>query len=93
MDPIFMDAHDPKLYWKSHYLALDQATAHTYAGAPGSTAVREDTHAVLARDFQASFVLLEHGRNPSLIAYLTTAPGFVKAFETAHEVVFRVSPR
>jgi hypothetical protein len=92
MDPIFMYAHDPKLYWKSHYLAVDKVTSFTCGEIPCSARVGEDTRTVLHRDFRASFVLLEHGRNPSLIAYLATAPGFVKAFETAHEVVFRVSP-
>jgi hypothetical protein len=93
MDPIFMYAYDAGLYWKLHYLALDQATAYTYASAPGTQAVREDTRDVLRRDFRASFVLLERGRNPQLLAYLERAPGFVKAFETDREVLFRIADR
>ena len=90
MDPIFLYAYDPALYWKLHYLAMDQATSHTYGSAPGTRAFPEETHTVLRRDFRASYIVLEHRRAPALIAYLAHAPGFVKVFETDLEVLFRV---
>ena len=93
MDPIFMYAYDAGLYWKSHYLAADQVTAHTYAGAPGTRAVREDTHTVLAKDFRASYVVVEPSRAPGLAAYLASAPGFEKVFATERESLFRVLAR
>jgi len=91
MDPIFMYAYDPKLYWKSHYIAEDKVTSFTCGDIRCNAAVGEDMLTVLQRDFQASFVLLEYGRNPKLIAYLDKAPGFQRVFDTSYEVVFRVS--
>ena len=92
MDPIFMYAYDAGLYWKGHYLAADQVTAHTYASPPGSKAVPEDTHTVLRRDFRASFILLEP-RNEKLVAYLRGTPGFVKVLQTEQEILFRIVDR
>ena len=36
MDPIFMYAHDPKLYWKSHYLAIVKVSSFTCGEIPCS---------------------------------------------------------
>ena len=92
MDPIFMYAYDRSLYWKSHYLSMDLVTSFTCGDVKCSSQVGEDTRTVLRRDFQASFILVERGRNPSLLAYLVRAPGFAKVFETEHEVLFRIAP-
>jgi hypothetical protein len=91
MDPIFMYAYDPALYWKSHYLSMDAVTSFTCGQMKCSAALGEDTHTVLRRDFRASFILVERNRNPSLLAYLESAPGFQKAFETPYEVLFRIT--
>ena len=91
MDPIFLYAYDPGLYWKSHFLSVDRVTSFTCAQVKCSEALGEDTRTVLRRDFHASYILVERGRNPSLLAWLKTAPGFTMAFETAYEVLFRIS--
>ena len=91
MDPIFLYAYDPGLYWKSAFLSLDRVTSFTCAQVKCSEAVGEDTHTVLKRDFHASYILVERGRNPALLSWLLKAPGFTLAFETADEVLFRIT--
>jgi hypothetical protein len=91
MDPIFLYAYDPGLYWKSHFLSVDRVTSFTCAQVRCNEALGEDTHTVLKRDFQASYVLVERARNPSLLKWLLGAPGFTKVFETADEVLFRIT--
>jgi hypothetical protein len=91
MDPIFMYAYDPSLYWKSHFLSVDAVTSFTCGQVKCNSVVGEDTRTVLRRDFRASYILVERGRNPSLLAYLLGAPGFTKVFEGDYEVLFRIS--
>src|SRR5262249_2665882 len=92
MDPIFLYAYDPSLYWKLHFLSVDTATSFTCGQVTCNSHVGEDTRTVLRRDFHASFILVERGRNPKLLDYLETAPGFAKVFETEYEVLFRIAP-
>jgi hypothetical protein len=92
MDPIFMYAYDHSLYWKSHFLSYDLVTSFTCGDVQCNSQVGENTHTVLRRDFHASFILVERGRNPKLLAWLASAPGFAKVFETEYEVLFRVDP-
>jgi hypothetical protein len=92
MDPLFLYAHDPRLFWKAHLLATD-AEPETTCGAPAcGPGEAEATPLVLRRDFGASFVVLHRTMNPRLTAYLASAPGFVGVFDDGTDVVFRVLP-
>lgn len=80
MDPIFEYDYDPALYWKHHHLAADGATASTCGALRCGPDDAEDTHRVLAEDFQASYVLVEPYQYPALYDYLLADPGFEKCY-------------
>ena len=90
MDPIFEYAFDPSLYWKHYFYAVGEGAAFT-CGAQQCTSARSvPTHPVLARDFGASYVVVERRRSPKLFAHLASAPGFQNVFATPREAVFKI---
>lgn len=90
MDPIFQYAFSPELYWKTHFLAIDQATAVTCGEIRCTAEAAEDTVSVLKNDFKASYIVIENRRNPKLYKYVNSHPKFQKSFETADETVFKI---
>jgi len=97
MDPIFELAYSPSLYWKNHYLFIDQffvqdGVAKVCGEIRCSVDMVEDIYMVLFRDFKASFLFLEKNRNPKLYNYLKTDSRFENVFETDFEAVFRIKP-
>lgn len=90
MDPIFEYAYNPSLYWKTHFLAIDAATAFTCGKVRCTQQETEDTRQVLKNDFKASYLTVEKRRSPKLFKYLETAEGFTKTFENNDEAVFKI---
>jgi len=80
MDPIFQYAYNPSSYWKTRFLAIDQATAFTCGKIRCAQEEVENTHLILKRDFKASYIIIEKLRSPKLYNYLETADEFVKVF-------------
>lgn len=91
MDPIFEYAYSPELYWKTHFLAINEATAYTCAKIRCEKDEVELTHAVLKSDFNASFILVEKNRNPKLLEYLNLDTSrFERVLETERDLLFKI---
>ncbi|MBI2024565.1 MAG: hypothetical protein HYT03_00525 [Candidatus Harrisonbacteria bacterium] len=90
MDPIFEFAYDQSLYWKTHFLSVDQGAAITCGMVRCRAGEAEDTHLVLKRDFKASYIIVEKTRSPRLYEYVAKTDGFKKVFETVSEGVFKI---
>lgn len=90
MDPIFQYAYDPSLYWKTHFLAIDQATSFTCGEIRCTQEMAKDTYEVLKNDFKASYIVVEKRRNPKLFDYLEKAEGFKKVFESSGDTIFKI---
>ena len=90
MDPIFEYDFNPSLYWKTHFYAIDAASAFTCGKIRCEAGETEETHRVLKQDFRASYIVVEKLRSPKLYKYLLTASGFKSVFETPAEIVFKI---
>ena len=89
MDPIFMYAFNPALYWKQHYFALDQASSITCGAIRCTKEMAEDSYQVLKEEFRARYIYLQKQKNPNFLQYLSQDPRFEKTFENAGDIVFR----
>jgi hypothetical protein len=87
MDPIFQYAYSPTLYWKAHHLANGDSAAFTCGRPVCAGAKQEDTHTVLHRDFQSSYILLNRQRDAGLLTYVKSDPRFTIKFEDAQFVI------
>lgn len=90
LDPIFQYAYSPPLYWKLHYLAIDQVTKKTCGKIECTRAELEDTYTALVQDYNARYVLLDKRENPLVGSFLSTDSRFEKTFETEREAVYLV---
>jgi hypothetical protein len=90
MDPIFQYDVSPELYWKWHWIAADRAETRTCAKPRCRKEETEDTATVIARDFGASWLLLERAQNPRLYARLERDPVFPKLYDDGQHAVYRV---
>ena len=91
MDPIFLYAYDPRLYWKTHFIATDKAGASTCGAIRCTPATSEETYRVLKRDFRASYVVVEPYRQPNFAAYLSSDPRFTNVFEDVLVAVYEIN--
>lgn len=91
LDPIFLFANNPSLYWKAHYLQTGEATDHTWATPRPSQESAEDTYRVLREDFDASYIVLEKARQSGLYHWLASDPRFVLGHEDERYAVFAVA--
>jgi hypothetical protein len=90
LDPIFLYARDPSLYWKFHHIAADPVVGRTC----GSAVCREDAedvHRVLVRDFQAKYVVVLKSDRPAR-GFFESDARFHRTLETERECVYRVDP-
>ncbi len=92
MDPIFLYAYDPGLYWKAHLLTIDEAPSFTCDRPVCWAEIGEPTPRVLARDFHASYVLVKRVVSPAADAYFARSPEFGKVFDNGQEAIYRVAP-
>ena len=90
MDPIFMYAKNPSLYWKQHFFAWDQASATTCGAMRCKEYEVEETYKVLKDDFRARYIYLQKERNLNFRQYLNSDPRFKKVFENNEDVIFSV---
>lgn len=90
MDPIFLYAADPGLYWKYHRIEDDVATLQTSAEPPPSTGGMEDIATVLRRDFHASLIVVLPSDTPQLAANLAKDSRFQEVYRDDNTVVYRI---
>ena len=90
LDPIFLYAYDPGLYWKTHHLQIADTTEYTCATQDCAKSKHEDTLTVLTRDFQARYVVLDTQQNVGLYYYLKDRPGVEQGYEGNGLAVFRL---
>lgn len=91
MDPIFQYSYNPSLYWKFHYLSIDEVTKKT-CGAPACTVeMLEDTYSVLKNEFKAKYIVLKKYTNPAVYQYLSSnTEHYEKKLDLDAESVFLV---
>jgi len=92
LDPVFLYGYNAGLYWEAHHLQTGEATARTWASPAAGPDGGEDVHAVLRRDFHASYLVLDKRRNQGLYAYLLGDQRFAMGFEDDISAVFIVKP-
>ena len=90
MDPIFQFKYNPELYWKFHYLSIDEVSDYTCRAFPCTREGLVDTYNVLVNDFHARYVFVEKDRNPAFLAYLETDPRYTNVFEDRTTAVFSI---
>ncbi len=93
MDPIFMYAYNPSLYWKNHFMfTTDEAYNQTCGKIRCTQEEAEDTARVLANDFKASYVVLRKAQNPKTYFFWLKENKFPLVFENQKEAVFKIPP-
>ncbi|HWR96978.1 MAG TPA: hypothetical protein VN317_01005 [Candidatus Methanoperedens sp.] len=92
MDPIFLYLFDPALSWKSFWIAADLGVTRTCGKPRCQPQDSEETATVLARDFRASYLLLQRDLNPKFCAQLESVPVFPKLYDDGRYAVYRVLP-
>ncbi|MDP3764039.1 MAG: hypothetical protein Q8Q95_00250 [bacterium] len=91
MDPIFQYSFDKNLYWKFHYISVDEVTKYTCATPACTKEMLVDTYTVLKNDFKAKYVFLEKQRNPLFYYYLESTPKhYAKKIDTLAEAVYEI---
>lgn len=90
MDPIFQYAFDPSLYWKTHFFAIDAASAFTCGKVRCTAEEVENTPLVLKRDFKVNYLMAEKLRSPKFYEYIDGAREFKKVFENEQEALFKL---
>lgn len=90
LDPIFQYAYNPSLYWKFHYLSIDQVTKNTCASTACTREQLEDTYTALVNDFNAKYIVLTKAENPAVNQWLSGDFRFVKTFETQKEAIYLI---
>ena len=88
LDPIFLYAYSPKLYWETHYLQTGEATDRTWEAYPPQSEAAVPTYTALRRDFDASYLILAIRQNPRLYEYLRQDPRFALGFADESYAVF-----
>ncbi len=91
MDPIFLYAQNPRMFWKIRHLN-DRATAFTTDGPEYPAGARTDTYTFLHDEVGAKYVFLQVDRLPELDAYLASDPRFAQRFSGQEVRVYEVLP-
>jgi hypothetical protein len=91
MDPIFQYSFNESLYWKFHYLSIDEVTKKT-CGAPACTVeMLEDTYYSLKNEFKAKYIVLEKYKNQAVYQYLSSdTEHYEKKLDLDSESVFLI---
>ena len=92
LDPIFLYEYDTGLYWKAHHLGAGDGTSQTWGTEGPPAGGREDTYAVLRRDFKASAIVVETVRHEPLYRYLSDDPRYLLGVESDGYAVFALGP-
>ncbi|MBI2454341.1 MAG: hypothetical protein HYV54_02115 [Parcubacteria group bacterium] len=91
MDPIFMYAYNPSLYWKNHFMFTTDMAHNQTCGKIRCTAEEvEDTTKVLTEDFKAGYVVLRKAQNPKTFFFWVKENKFPLVFENKTEAVFKI---
>jgi hypothetical protein len=90
LDPIFLYAYDPQLYWKSHHLATGRAVERTYSSQHRNESTAVDTYAFVQEDLRASYIILDRRRYAELDAYLQSDPRFSSVLGEQHVALYAV---
>lgn len=93
MDPIFMYAYNPSLYWETDYWARKRTADITCGAIYCTQETLENTYDVLASHFYAAYVLVQPSLNPAFYKYLSSdAKDFKKVFDNTATAVFKLMP-
>ena len=90
LDPIFLYSYNPSLYWKFHYLSIDQVTKKTCGAIECTRSMLEDTYEVLKRDFKAKYIVLSKDENPTVNFYLENDRNYEKKIQDKEVVVYLI---
>ena len=90
LDPVFLYAYDPQLYWKFHHLATGAATGRTYSALERSPSASVDTYAFVHDDLRASSVVVDHQGHGYLEDYLRSDPRFSLEFDDGTIAIYAV---
>lgn len=90
LDPIFQYDYSQNLYWKFHYLSLDEVTKKTCGAIACTREMLEDTYGVLKNDFHAKYVMLTKNDNPAVNQFMSGDPRFEKKFDNGSEIVYLI---
>ncbi len=89
VDPVFLYAYDPKLYYEYLHLRYARDAEYTCPEPRCDEASMEETRGVIASHFHADYLFVETQRHP-LNRYARGNPGFQLVFETKEQVLFQL---
>jgi hypothetical protein len=89
LDPIFLYARDPSLYWKFHHIAADPVVGETCGSPVCRVETAVDVHQALVNDFRASYVVVLKSDRPAH-RYFEGDARYHRTLETESECVYRV---
>jgi len=93
MDPIFLYAYDPRLYWKVFYMFNKDMAGLTCGFINCGPDQIETVHSVLLNDFKANYIFVRKTTNPRFREYLEFDEGrFKKVYEEGFSVIYKVQP-
>ncbi len=90
LDPVFLYAYDPQLYWKFHHIATGMAVERTYGTLDSSPSAAVDTYAFVHDDLRASYIVLDRRAHGRLDRHLHSDPRFSLVFEDQSVAVYAV---
>ena len=91
MDPIFLFAYDPGLYWEFHFLATDKGGELTCSSRKCTKEEAVRTYDVLVEHFKASYVFIRAGSHRKVFDYLFSSKEYYRlVFFDGEAAIFRV---
>ncbi len=90
LDPVFLYAYDPQMYWKFHHLATGAAVARTYSTLDRNPSASVDTYAFVHDDLRASYIVVDHQGHGYLEEYLRSDSRFALAFDDGTIAIYAV---
>lgn len=90
LDPIFLYAYDPQLYWKYHHVATGAAVEQTYDSPSWYGAAPEDLYTFVHEDLRASYLVFNCQRYVPLDAYLQSDERFSRVLTKGNLVVYAI---
>jgi hypothetical protein len=90
LDPIFLFAYDEGLYWQLHHLASGDTTSQTCSSMECGEGEPKETYALVARDLNAVYVVLDRNQHHALADYLASDSRFTLSFSQGTSEVYAV---
>lgn len=91
MDPIFLFAYDPGLYWEFHFLSIDKGGEFTCSRRKCTKEESVKTYDVLVNHFKAAYVLIRSSTHPNVFDHLfSSKEKYRLAFFDGDMAIFRI---